>query len=254
MRLRDKVAVITGAAQGIGASFAIGFAREGAKVLVADIVDGYNVVAAVEAVNGRALFLKTDVTDQAQCNAMAKEAYERFGAIDILVNNAAVYGSLVLKPFTRISTDEWNHVMMVNTSGPFHCTKAVFPYMKGRGGSIINISSQSVLQGIPGMAHYVASKGAVMAFTRAIARELGHYGIRVNCIAPGFTHSPGGENVDRNKSFPMGPIEDFLMPQKCLKRPSVPEDLVGTALFLASEDSGFITGQMINHDGGICFI
>jgi NAD(P)-dependent dehydrogenase (short-subunit alcohol dehydrogenase family) len=253
MRLRDKVAIITGAAQGIGASFAIGFAREGAKVLVADILDGGDVVKAVEAAKGQALFAKTDVTEQEQCNAMAKQAFERFGAIDILINNAAVYGSLVLKPFLQITTKEWNDVMRVNTLGPFHCTKAVFPYMKSKGGSIINISSQSVLQGIPGMAHYVASKGAVMAFTRAVARELGHYNIRVNSIAPGFTHSPGGEKVDQNKSFPMGSIEDFIMPQKCLKRPSVPEDLLGTALFLATEDSGFITGQMINHDGGICF-
>jgi NAD(P)-dependent dehydrogenase (short-subunit alcohol dehydrogenase family) len=253
MRLRDKVAVITGAAQGIGASFATGFAREGAKVLVADILEGRDVVNAVEAAKGEALFVRTDVTDQEQCHAMAKAAFGRFGAIDILINNAALYGSLVLKPFTQITTEEWNHVMRVNTSGPFHCAKAVFPYMKGKGGSIINISSQSVLQGIPGMTHYVASKGAVMAFSRAMARELGHYNIRVNCIAPGFTHSPGGESLDRNKSFPMGPIEDFLMPQKCLKRASVPEDLLGTALFLASEDSAFITGQMINHDGGICF-
>lgn len=253
MRLNDKVAIISGAAQGIGAAFALGFAKEGAKVLIADILNGKGIVGKVEEMGGQAIYLETDVTNQDQCNAMAKATFDQFGAIDILINNAAVYGSLILKPFTKITTEEWNNVMTVNTTGPFHCTKAVFSYMKSKGGSIINISSQSILQGIPGMAHYLASKGAVMAFTRAMARELGPYNIRVNSIAPGFTHSQGAENVDKNKSFPMGPIEDFLMPSKCLKRASVPEDLVGTAIFLASEESNFITGQMINHDGGIYF-
>jgi len=252
MKLKNKVAIITGAAQGIGAAYAIGFAKEGARIVIVDVLGGERSVKAVEEAGGEAIFVKTDVTRQDQCNDMAKDTFDRFRSIDILVNNAAIFGSIVLKPFTEISTEEWNRVMEVNTTGPFHCIKAVFPYMKSKGGKIINISSQSVLQGIPGFPHYIASKGAVMAFTRAMARELGRFNINVNTIAPGFTHSPGGENLDKNKALPFGSFEDFLMPQKCLKRISIPEDLVGTAIFLASDDSNFITGQMINHDGGIC--
>ncbi len=251
MRLTNKVAIITGAAQGIGAAFAVGFAKEGAKIIIADILDGKSTLKAVEEAGGEAIYVMTDVTRQDQCNEMAKRAFDQFGSIDILINNAAIFGSIVLRPFYEITTEEWNRVMEVNTTGPFHCTKAVFPYMKGKGGRIINISSQAVLQGIPGFPHYIASKGAVMAFTRAMARELGRFNINVNTIAPGFTHSSGGESLDRNKAIPFGAIEEFLMPQKCLKRESFPEDLIGTAIFLASEDSRFITGQMINHDGGV---
>lgn len=253
MRLKDRVAIITGGSQGIGSAFAIGFAREGAKILIADILDGKHVLERIAQFGGEAFFFKTDVSKQTECDAMAKAAIKHFGKINILINNAAVYGRLILKPFNEITTEEWNNVMKVNATGPFHCTKAVFPYMKDRGGKIINMSSESILQGVPGMAHYVASKGAVMAFTRAMARELGEFKINVNTIAPGFTHSPGSEAVDNNKTLPTGPIESRLMMLKCLKRESFPEDLVGTAIFLASEDSDFITGQMINHDGGICF-
>lgn len=253
MRLRNKVAIITGGAQGIGSAFAIGYAREGAKIVIADVLDGKQVEDSIGDIGGEALFVKTDVSKQEECDAMARTAVKHFGKIDILVNNAAIFGSLILRPFTEISTEEWNRVMEINTTGPFHCSKAVFPFMKKNGGKIINMSSESILQGVPGMAHYVASKGAVMAFTRAMARELGEFNININTIAPGFTHSPGGEKVEKNKALPTGPIEDRLMALKCLKRESFPEDLIGTAIFLASEDSNFITGQMINHDGGICF-
>ena len=253
MRLKNKVAIITGAAQGIGAAYAVGFAKEGAKVVIADIIDGKDAVDSIKKVGGEAFFVKTDVTKYPECDAMAKAAFERFGSVQILLNNAAVFASIILKPFTEITTEEWNLVMQVNTSGPFNCTKAVFPYMKEKGGKIINISSASIFQGVVGFPHYVASKGAVMAFTRAMARELGDYNINVNTIAPGFTHSPGADRHDKNKALPIGPLEDLLMPRRCFKRESVPEDLVGTAVFLASDDSAFITGQMIVHDGGIDF-
>ncbi len=251
MRLKDKVAIITGSAQGIGAAFALGYAKEGAKIVIADILDGKNTVNSIERAGGNAIYVKTDVTKQEQCNAMAKAAFDHFGSIDILVNNAAIFGDVVLKPFMEVTTEEWNRLMEVNTTGSFHCIKAVFPYMKGKGGKIINMASASILAGIPGMPHYVASKGAIMALTRCMARELGEFNISVNSIAPGFTHSPGGDKFDRNKTLPVGPLENLDLPQKCLKRPSYPEDLVGTAVFLASDESGLITGQMIVHDAGI---
>jgi NAD(P)-dependent dehydrogenase (short-subunit alcohol dehydrogenase family) len=249
MRLRDKVAIITGAARGIGAAFAIGFGKEGAKVVIGDIRDGQKIVDAIEKAGGQALYLKTDVTKQDQCNALAQAAADRFGAIDILINNA---GTLVtIKPFMEVTTEEWMQIMETNTLGPFHCTKAVFPYMKEKGGRIINVSSGTVFEGVPGLPHYLASKGAVMAFTRGMARELGDYNINVNSIAPGFTHSEGGDEFDRNKRFPSVPLDEVQMPMRCIKRPTYPEDLVGTALYLASDDSKLITGQLILHDGGV---
>jgi len=249
MRLKDKVAIITGAARGIGAAFALGFGKEGAKVVIGDIRDGQKIVDAIEKAGGQALYLKTDVTKQDQCNALAQAAVERFGSIDILINNA---GTLVtIKPFMEVTTEEWMQIMETNTLGPFHCTKAVFPHMKEKGGRIINISSGTVFEGVPGLPHYLASKGAVMAFTRGMARELGDYNINVNSIAPGFTHSEGGDEFDRDKKFPSVPLDEVQMPMRCIKRPTYPEDLVGTAIYLAGDDSKLITGQLILHDGGV---
>jgi NAD(P)-dependent dehydrogenase (short-subunit alcohol dehydrogenase family) len=253
MRLRNKVAVITGAARGIGAAFALGFAKEGAKIVIGDVADGTDTVRQVEKAAGEALFVRTDVSKEQDCMAMAEKAFSRFGGIDILINNAAVFADLVLRPFTEISSEEFKRIVEINTSGVFHCTKAVFPYMKAKGGKIINISSASILEGVPGMPHYVASKGAVMAMTRSLARELGDYRINVNTIAPGFTHSEGGDKFDRNKALPLPPLEELQLQHRCIKRAGIPEDLVGTALFLATDDSAFITGQMIVHDGGLSF-
>jgi NAD(P)-dependent dehydrogenase (short-subunit alcohol dehydrogenase family) len=249
MRLKDKVAVIAGAARGLGAAFAVGFAREGAAVVIGDIRDGSGTAAAVEAAGGRALYVKTDVSQQDQCNELARTAMDRFGAIDILLNNAGIL--VTIKPFMEVSTEEWDEVMHTNALGPFHCIKAVFPYMKDRGGKIINISSATIFEGVPGLPHYIASKGAVMALTRGMARELGDYNINVNAIAPGFTHSEGGDEFDRDKKFPPVPLDEVQLPLRCIKRPTYPEDLVGTALYLASDDSRLITGQLIVHDGGL---
>jgi NAD(P)-dependent dehydrogenase (short-subunit alcohol dehydrogenase family) len=253
MKLKDKVAIITGAAQGIGAVFAVGYAKEGARIVIADIVDGKEAVEVVQKAGSKAIYLKTDVSKQKECDAMAKEAADRFGKIDILVNNAAIFGDIVLKPFTDVTDEEWDRAMAVNVGGPFRCTKAVFPYMKEKGGKIINMSSASIFEGVPCMPHYVASKGAIMAFTRSMARELGDYNINVNSIAPGFTHSVGGDRFDRNKAVPIPPLEELQQPLKCLKRSAYPEDLVGTAVFLASDMSNYITGQLIVHDGGLSF-
>ena len=249
MRLKNRVAIITGGARGIGAAFAIGFGKEGAKVVIGDIRDGKKTVDAIEKAGGQAVYVKTDVTKQDECNALAKAAVDHFGTIDILINNA---GTLVqIKPFMEVTTEEWMQLMATNTLGPFHCTKAVFPYMKEKGGRIINISSGTVFEGVPGLPHYLSSKGAVMAFTRGMARELGDYNINVNSIAPGFTHSEGGDEFDRVKKFPAVPLDEVQMPLRCIKRPTYPEDLVGTALYLASDDSRLITGQLIIHDGGM---
>lgn len=251
MKLEEKVAIITGAAQGIGAALAVGFAHEGARLVIADILDGKRAVADVEKAGSEAIFVKTDVTKQEECDALAKAAIARFGTIDILVNNAAIFGDIVMKPFTDVSDEEWDRLMAVNVKGPFHCCKSVFPYMKEKGGKIINISSASIMEGVPFMPHYVASKGAIMAFTRAMARELGDHKINVNSIAPGFTHSEGGDRFDHSKAVPIPLLEEIQLEQRCIKRAAVPEDLVGTAVFLASNMSDFISGQLIVHDGGI---
>jgi NAD(P)-dependent dehydrogenase (short-subunit alcohol dehydrogenase family) len=233
--------------------FALGYAKEGAKIVVGDILDGKETVRAVEKAGGQAIHVKADVTRQDECDAMAKAAVDRFGAIDILINNAAMFGNLVQKSFMDITTEEWNKVMAVNVGGVFHCTKAVFPYMKEKGGKIINMGSAIIFEGVPGVPHYVASKGAIMAFTRSMARELGGFNINVNTIAPGFTHSPGGDRFDRNKTLLDVPLEDLQINARSLKRRPVPEDLVGVAVFLGSEDSRNITGQLIVNDCGLNF-
>jgi NAD(P)-dependent dehydrogenase (short-subunit alcohol dehydrogenase family) len=248
--LKDKVTIITGAAQGIGATFAVGFAKEGARIVIADILDGKEVAEAIEKSGGEAIFVKTDVTKQNECDALAKAASDRFGSIDILVNNAAIFGDLVTGPFMEISDEEWRRVMDVNAGGPFRCTKAVFPYMKDKGGKIVNVSSAIIFEGMPGLSHYVASKGAVMAFTRCMARELGGFNINVNAIAPGFTHSAGGDKLAQKTMIDVS-LEDIQMPMRSLKRTTYPEDLVGTAVFLASEESRNITGQLIVVDCGL---
>jgi NAD(P)-dependent dehydrogenase (short-subunit alcohol dehydrogenase family) len=250
--LKGKVTIITGAAQGIGAAFAVGFAKEGARIVIADILDGTEVVETIEKSGGDAVFVKTDVTRQNECDALAKAASTRFGSIDILINNAAVFGDLATGPFTEISDDEWRRVMDTNAGGPFRCTKAVFPYMKDEGGKIVNVASAIIFEGMTGLPHYVASKGAVMAFTRCMARELGVFNINVNAVAPGFTHSAGGEKVAQ-KTASHADIEDVQMPMRSLKRATYPEDLVGTAVFLASEESRNITGQLIVVDCGLVF-
>jgi NAD(P)-dependent dehydrogenase (short-subunit alcohol dehydrogenase family) len=252
-RLDGKVAIITGSAQGIGAAYALGLAKEGAKIVIADVLDGQSAVEAVKKAGSEAIYVKTDVTSQEQCDALAKAAYERFGAVDILLNNAALFGNIALKPFTECGAKEFMKVLEVNVLGQFQCIKAVFPYMKEKGGKIINIGSSSINEGVPGMPHYVASKGAIMALTRSMARELGDFKINVNTIAPGFTHSEGGNNFDKIKQLDLPPLEELQLQARCIKREAVPEDLIGVALFLATDDSAFITGQMIVHDGGLSF-
>ena len=253
MLLKDKTAVVTGGAQGIGQAFATGYANEGARIVIADISDGTAAVDSIKAVGGEAFYVKTDVTDFESCMSMAKAVSNRYGNLDIVLNNAAMYANIVKKPFTQISTEEWNRVMEVNTIGPFNCIKAAFPYMKEQGGKIINVSSSSIFEGPTGMPHYVASKGAVFSFTRSIARELGEYNICVNSLAPGYTQSEGSKKIEANRATHGPSPEEVSIQKRCLKRSATPEDMVGTVVFLSSYLSDFITGQLILCDGGASY-
>ena len=245
MVLKGKVAIVTGGAQGLGRAYARRLLTEGARVVVADIVDP---VPAAEklAAFGEVLGVQTDVSSEASVTAMVRQTTERFGRIDVLVNNAAVFSSLRPQPWDKIPEAEWDRVMAVNVKGIWLCCKAVAPAMKAQGGGrIINISSGTVMKGTPLMLHYVSSKGAVIALTRALARELGEFNIAVNALAPGFTLS---ESVKANPQW--ASFSDVIVPTRCFKRDETEEDLEGVVAFLASEDSRFITGQTLVVDGG----
>jgi len=245
-RLAGKIAVITGAAQGIGAAYAEGMAKEGARVVVSDITDTSQVVEGINSAGGEAIGCQADVTDSSSLEELVKEAESAFGPVEILVNNAAIFTTLKLKPFTEITEDEWDAVLRVNVRGPFQCAKAVVPSMKKNGrGKIINISSGTFLRGAPMFCHYVTSKGAIIGQTRALASELGADNIFVNCIIIGLTESEGVKNHEQ-----MSKITGPTLQARIIKRAMVPEDLLGTLYHLASEDSDFVTGQSINVDGG----
>ena len=249
MRLKDKVAIVTGGGVGIGKAYAHGLAKEGAKVIVADIQDGeaQKVAGEIQQAGGEATPVYVDVTSPAKAEAMAQSALKTYGRIDILVNNAGLYSALKKKNFMEIDGDEWDRVMAVNVKGLWHCVKAVYPAMKQQGrGKIINISSGTVLGGSPLFLHYVSSKSAVIGFTRALAREVGNDHICVNSIMPGLTISGANQEgvmtpeqlADRRK-------------RRAFQRDQYPQDLVGTVIFLASDDSDFMTGQSIAVDGGM---
>ena len=246
-RLEGKVAVVTGAAQGIGAAYAEGMAAEGAKVVVADVADTSAVVERIRGAGGSAVGCHADVTDNGSLKAMVDLAESEFGSIEILVNNAAIFASLVLKPFTQIDEDEWDAVMRVNARGPFQCVKAVLPSMQKNGrGKVINIASGTFLRGAPMFCHYVSSKGAIVGQTRALAPELGKDNIHINCILVGLTESEG---VKEHAQI-LGAAKAPTMAARVIKREMLPGDLLGAIYFLASEDSDFITGQCVNIDGG----
>ena len=243
MRLKDKVAIVTGGARGIGKEYSLRFAEEGAKVTICDILDCAETAGEIEAKGGEVLALKTDVASEESTVEMAKKTVERFGRIDILANNAAIYGGLQLKPFHEVSVDEWDKMMAVNLRGTWLCCKAVFPYMKEQGyGKIVNLASEVFFTGSNGFAHYVASKGGIIGLTRALAIELGPHNICINCVAPGFT--------DTEASRQLADIKKYDTSRTPLGRMGNPDDLTGTALFLASPESDFITGQTLLVDGG----
>jgi len=249
MRLKDKVAIITGGAEGIGKAYAVSFAAEGAKLIVADINRQASQALADTLTNQGAdvVAIMTDVSNVADTKEMATKALERFGCIDILVNNAAKFqrNPAIRAPVWELDPEEWNDVIAVNLTGVFLCCRAVVPQMiKQKSGKIINIASSLAFTGAAEFAHYSASKGGVVTFSRALAREVGAYNINVNTLCPGYTLSaePGSTIEERRFSE---------VSSRILKRAEYPEDLVGAAIFLASTDSDFMTGQALVVDGGV---
>ena len=246
-RLKDRVAIITGAAQGIGAAYARAMAQEGATVIIADLDDGEEVAKEIRENGGKALNVVTNVSNELSVESLVSTTVEQYGKIDILVSNAALFGKLEAKPFTEISVEEWDNLMAVNVRGVFICVKAVIGQMrKQKYGKIINIASGTLFKGTPHLLHYVTSKGAVMTMTRCLAREVGDDNICVNSLAPGLVMS---ENVLAQESFNDAAV-DANTATRALQRRQVPEDLIGAMLFLASADSDFMTGQCLVVDGG----
>ena len=242
-RLKGEVAIVTGAAAGIGQAFSVAMAAEGASLVLADLVEADDTKAQIEAAGGTAISIIADVSDENAMNSMAGVATEAFGKIDILVNNAGIYP---LAPIEETDLDLWNRIISVNLTGTFLATRAVVPSMKSAGkGKIINISSGTFYMGTPGASAYVATKGGVIGMARSLARELGDHGIQVNCIAPGLTTTPGVNNSMADE------MRDGIVAMQSVKRREVPEDMVGALLFLTSSDSDFMTGQVMLVDGGV---
>jgi NAD(P)-dependent dehydrogenase (short-subunit alcohol dehydrogenase family) len=243
MRLTDKVAIVTGAARGLGKTFSIALAREGATIMGIDIADLEDTIREIKSLGGTANGLLADVSLEEDTLRIAQETVKTFGRIDILVNNAAVVYGLTRKPFHEIEPDEWDKVMLVNVKGPWLCTKAVFPYMKQQGkGKIINLSSETFFTGSHGFVHYVASKGGIVGLTRSLAIELGPHNINVNALAPGFTDSEASRSI--------ADVTKYDVTRTPMGRLQQPEDLIGAIIFLASDESDFITGQILLVDGG----
>ncbi len=244
--LEGRVAIVTGGAQGIGRAIAEGLAREGARVAVADLRGAEEAAAALPG----GLGVTADVASEGDVARMVDEVVERCGRVDVLVNNAGLYASLAMRPFTEIPLEEWRQVMDVNVASMFLCCRAVVPRMREQGGGkIVNISSGTPFRGVPFLLHYVTSKGAIVAFTRALARELGKDAIHVNCVAPGFTLSDGV------KAHPevIEKLRDVSVAARTIQRDQVPEDVVGAVVFLCSSAADFVTGQTIVIDGGQTF-
>lgn len=246
-RLDGRVAIVTGAALGLGAAYARGLAAAGARVALCDVNDASAIAEQIRAQGGAALAVRADVTSAADVSALVAATEKAFGEVDVLVNNAAISATIPSRRFEEIPSDEWDRVMAVNARGTFECAKAVVPAMRRRRyGKIVNITSTTVFKGVPGVMHYTASKGAIIAMTRVMARELGPDNICVNCIAPGLTPTETVvANPDHRAKLEAAPKS------RALGRAQTPADLVGTVVFLASPESDFITGQTLAVDGGV---
>lgn len=247
----NRVVMITGAGQGIGRVYAHEFAKAGARVAIAELnaANGKRVAEEIAAAGGKAIAVQTDVGAADSVRAAVADIAAAFGPVEVLINNAAIFTPLARRPFDEIPIDEWERVMRVNVTGTWLCARAVAAGMRKAGwGRIINISSSTVPIGLPFFMHYVTSKAAVIGITRTMAKELGPQGITVNCVLPGLTETevdnPGRTDAVRTRIIDM----------QCIKRLEVPDDLVGTMLFLASPASGFMTGQSLVVDGGSAFI
>jgi len=244
----DRVVIVTGAARGLGRAYAREFARLGAKVAVNDLRDCGETAELIRGEGGEALASEVDVTSADATAGMAADVLERFGRIDVLVNNAALYGSLKFRPFDELDESEWDRVMDVNVKGIWNACRAVIPGMRERrSGSIVNVSSLAATYGMPNGLHYTASKAAVIGLTRGLAREVGRYGIRVNAVAPNVVNTDATAEVFGDKK---DRVVEVTLSQQALRRPLETEDIVGAVLFLASDLSRMTTGQTIMVDGG----
>jgi NAD(P)-dependent dehydrogenase (short-subunit alcohol dehydrogenase family) len=248
-RLAGKVAIVTGGAKGIGRHYSQALAAEGARVMIADIADGKALADEIAGRHGAEAVasVKFDVSDEKAVKNAVAQTIERFGRIDVLVNNAAVYSTLAPRSFNEWDTELWDKVMAVNVRGSYLMVRHVAPHMmERRSGKIINIASGAPYKGVPRMLPYVTSKGAILAFTRSLSRELGQYGIAVNSLSPGYILSDTG-------LLNAAHVEDERIPvrnSRAFKRDAYPEDLLGALVFLASSDSDFVTGQSLVVDGG----
>lgn len=254
--LAGRTVIVTGGARGIGQAYCLALAEHGAKVAAADLLDAGETVDKIKSAGGEAIALDVDVADFASCQAMVQRTLDAFGTVTGLINNAALFGKsskqkgVTMQPFTEISEDDWDLTMAINVKGTWNCCKAVAPHMmEKRYGKIVNISSQTIGMGTPMILDYVTSKGAVATMARCLARELGPYNILVNALTPGFTQSQAVKDLMDTAGVGDG-MKNQYAAQAALGRPQDPEDMVGTAVYLMSSLSDFVTGQLLNVDGG----
>jgi NAD(P)-dependent dehydrogenase (short-subunit alcohol dehydrogenase family) len=246
---KDKVAVIAGAANGIGQAFAKRLAEDGVHIAIADVAPGAETAKMVEQAGREALVCSCDVTSQDSIKAMAADVQKKFGRCDILINCAGVYPQ---RAFDDMTFEDWRRVLSINLDSCFLASKEFVPGMKQRGwGRIVNMASSTLGSVVSGFVHYMSSKAGIVGFTRAMASELGSHGVTVNAISPGLTRSPG--TLARKPRPGFADMEgefNFAAGMQAIKRVEVPEDLVGTVSYLTSDDAAFITGQTLNVDGG----
>ena len=250
MRLKDKVAIVTGSARGMGRVFALRFAKEGAKLTVCDILDCKPVAEEIKAAGGEVLALKTDVTSEKDTAEMARKTFERFGRIDILVNNAAIIGTIetkdFVKPVEEIVSADWDKILAVNIKGVFLSSKAVIPYMKKQGGGkIVNMASTVAFSGLPHFIHYSTSKGGIVTMTRGLARALGEFNINVNAVAPGLIMTEAMQGAYTPEFY-----QELVATKQLIRKNVEPEDVANAVLFMASDEADKITGQTLAVNAG----
>ncbi len=252
MEFSEKAIIITGAARGLGQTYAKRFAELGARLAVCDLRDCDQTVTLCQQAGAQAIGFETDVTDAGSAGRMAEGTLERFGRIDVLINNAALFGSLQFAPFDKLDETEWDAAMNVNVKGIWHCCRAVVPAMRDAGGgAIINISSLAAIYGMPNGLHYTTSKAAVIGLTRGLAREVGRYNIRVNAVAPNVVDTEAAGEFFGDKK---DKLMEATTSQMSLRKPLEADDLFGTMLYLASDQSSHTTGQTLMVDGGTVFL